>query len=53
MAHEYMCDGKQLPGNTAVCNAYQKMKQVKGGKVITVDDEWISGAATYQPPRSP
>jgi branched-chain amino acid transport system substrate-binding protein len=49
LAHEYQCDGKQLPGNTAVCNAYQKMKQVKGGKVITVDDQWVTGAEYYTP----
>ncbi len=35
------------PATTAVCNAYQKMKQVKGGKVITVDDEWITRRATH------
>ena len=49
LAHEFTCDGKQLPGSTAVCNAYQKMKQVKGGKVITVDNQWISGAQNYTP----
>jgi branched-chain amino acid transport system substrate-binding protein len=49
LAHEYTCDGKQLPGSTAVCNAYQKMKQVKGDKVITVDDQWVSGAENYKP----
>jgi hypothetical protein len=32
-----------------VCNAYQKIKQVKSGKVITVDDQWISGAENYKP----
>ena len=50
LAHEYTCDGKQLPGATAVCNAYQQMKQVKGGKVITVDDQWVTGAEHYTPP---
>jgi branched-chain amino acid transport system substrate-binding protein len=49
LAHEYTCDGKQLPGSTAVCNAYQKMKQVKGGKVITVDNQWVSGAENFKP----
>ena len=44
LAHEYTCDGKQIPGATAVCNAYQLMKQVKGGKVTTVDGKWITGA---------
>jgi branched-chain amino acid transport system substrate-binding protein len=49
LAHDFTCDGKQLPGSTAVCNAYQKMKQVKGGKVITVDNQWVSGAQNYTP----
>jgi len=53
LAHEYTCDGKQLPGNAAVCNAYQKMKQVKGGKIITVDDQWVTGAEYYTPPPAP
>jgi branched-chain amino acid transport system substrate-binding protein len=44
LAHEYTCNGKQIPGATAVCNAYQLMKQVKGGKVTTVDGKWITGA---------
>jgi len=49
LAHPYICDGKQVPGATSVCNAYQKMKQVKGDKVITVDDQWITGAGLYKP----
>ena len=49
LAHPYVCDGKQLAGNTAVCNAYQLMKQVKDGKVTTVDGKWVSGADLYQP----
>jgi branched-chain amino acid transport system substrate-binding protein len=52
LAHEYTCDGKQLAGNTAVCNAFQKIKQVKGGKVITVSSDWVSGADLYTPPKS-
>ena len=49
LAHPYICDGKQVPGATSVCNAYQKVKQVKGGKVITVDDQWITGTQYYKP----
>jgi branched-chain amino acid transport system substrate-binding protein len=49
LAHDYTCDGKQLPGNTAVCNAYQKIKQVKGGKVATVSQDWVTGADLYSP----
>jgi branched-chain amino acid transport system substrate-binding protein len=50
LAHEYTCDGKQLAGNTAICNAYQKIKQVKGGKVTTVTSDWVTGADLYTPP---
>jgi branched-chain amino acid transport system substrate-binding protein len=49
MAHPFVCDGKQVPGASSVCNGFQKMKQVKGGKVTTVDDQWISGASLYKP----
>jgi branched-chain amino acid transport system substrate-binding protein len=49
LAHEYTCDGKQLAGNSAVCNTYQLIKQVKGGKVTTVDENWVTGAALYKP----
>jgi branched-chain amino acid transport system substrate-binding protein len=49
LAHDYTCDGKQVPGATSVCNGFQKMKQVKGGKVITVDNNWISGIEFYKP----
>jgi branched-chain amino acid transport system substrate-binding protein len=49
MAHPYTCDGKQLAGNTAVCNTFQKIKQIKGGKVTTVTDDWVNGASLYKP----
>jgi branched-chain amino acid transport system substrate-binding protein len=49
MAHEYTCDGKQLAANAAVCNAYQRVKTVKDGKVAPASDEWVSGASNYQP----
>jgi branched-chain amino acid transport system substrate-binding protein len=49
LAHDYTCDGKQLAGNTAVCNTYQLIKQVKGGKVTTVDENWVTGADLYKP----
>jgi branched-chain amino acid transport system substrate-binding protein len=49
LAHDYTCDGKQLAGNTAICNAYQKIKQVKGGKVTTVTSDWVTGADLFTP----
>jgi branched-chain amino acid transport system substrate-binding protein len=49
LAHPYTCDGKQLAGNTAICNAYQKIKQVKGDKVVTASNDWVTGASLYKP----
>ena len=49
LAHPYTCDGKQLAGNISVCNAFQKIKQVKGGKVVTASSDWVSGADNYKP----
>src|SRR4051794_22602905 len=51
LAHEYTCNGQQIPGARSVCNAYQLMKQVKGGKVTTVNGKWISGAALVVAPK--
>jgi branched-chain amino acid transport system substrate-binding protein len=51
MAHEYTCDGKQLVANTAICNAYQRIKTVKDGKVVPATTEWVSGASNFQPPK--
>jgi branched-chain amino acid transport system substrate-binding protein len=48
LAHDYLCNGKQLAGNTAICNTYQKIKQVKNGKVTTVSG-WVTGANLYSP----
>jgi branched-chain amino acid transport system substrate-binding protein len=51
MAHPYVCDGKQLPGSTSVCNAYQRIKTLKGGKVALATNDWVSGAQTLQAPK--
>jgi branched-chain amino acid transport system substrate-binding protein len=51
MAHEYTCDGTQLPANTAICNAFQRIKTVKGGQVVPASGDWVSGASNYQPPQ--
>lgn len=52
LAHAYTCDGKQVPAQSAVCDPFQKIKQVKGGKVVTVSDDWVNGAQYYKPPAS-
>jgi branched-chain amino acid transport system substrate-binding protein len=49
LAHPYTCDGKQVPGQSAVCNSYQKIKQIKDGNVVTVTSGWVTGAKYYKP----
>jgi len=49
MAHEYTCDGKQLPGATAVCNAYQQIRQIKNGAPVAVNEEWVDAGEYYSP----
>jgi branched-chain amino acid transport system substrate-binding protein len=48
MAHPYTCDGKQLAGATAVCNAYQQIRQVQGTKIVVADPNWITAGSDYQ-----
>ena len=44
MAHPYTCDGKQLAGATAVCNAYQQIRQVQGTKIVVADPSRVMRA---------
>ena len=48
MAHPYTCDGKQLAGATAVCNAFQQIRQVQGTKIIVADPSWVTAGAYYK-----
>jgi ABC-type Fe3+/spermidine/putrescine transport system ATPase subunit len=48
MAHPYTCDGKQLAGATAVCNAYQQIRQVQGIKIVVADPNWVTAGAYYK-----
>jgi branched-chain amino acid transport system substrate-binding protein len=49
LAHPYTCNRKQLPGSAAICNAYQLIKQVNGGKIVTISKHWVTGATVYKP----
>jgi branched-chain amino acid transport system substrate-binding protein len=49
MGHDYTCDGKQLPGATAVCNAYQQIRQVKGSSVVVAEKEFTTAGSYYTP----
>jgi branched-chain amino acid transport system substrate-binding protein len=48
MGHPYTCDGKQIAGASAVCNAYQQIRQLKGGKP-TVATQWQTAGSYYTP----
>jgi branched-chain amino acid transport system substrate-binding protein len=43
LAHSYTCNGKQDPSQTAVCDAYQQILQVKNGNVVTLSTKWVNG----------
>lgn len=36
LGHGYTCNRTQVPGQAASCDAYQLIKEVKGGRVVTV-----------------
>lgn len=48
MGHDYICDGTQLAGATAVCNSYEQIRQVKGSNVAAVSD-WQTAGSYYKP----
>jgi branched-chain amino acid transport system substrate-binding protein len=47
LSHPYTCDGKQLGKNAAVCNAYQRVYQVKNGKSEPVGNDWVTAGADF------
>ena len=49
LAHGYTCNRQQVPGQAAVCNGWQKIKQVKNGQVVTVTSDWVNGTKYYKP----
>lgn len=49
MAHPYTCNRKQVPSQEAVCNGYQQINQVKGGRLETVSKDWVTGSKYYHP----
>ena len=48
MGHPYTCDGRQLPGATAICNSYQQIFQVKGKSVAPASTEWVTAGTYYK-----
>jgi branched-chain amino acid transport system substrate-binding protein len=49
MGHPYTCDGKQLAGATAVCNAYQQIRQIKGGVPTVAQKTFVTPGKYYVP----
>jgi branched-chain amino acid transport system substrate-binding protein len=49
MGHDYTCDRKQLAGATAVCNAYEQIRQVKGSKISVAQAAFVTAGSYYQP----
>ncbi|MHC5794783.1 ABC transporter substrate-binding protein [Lacisediminihabitans sp. FW035] len=49
MGHPYTCDGKQLAGATAVCNAFQQIRQIKGGVPTVASKEFVDPGTYYTP----
>jgi branched-chain amino acid transport system substrate-binding protein len=47
MGHPYTCDGKQLVGATAVCNAYQQIRVIKNGVPTVAQKGWVTAGAYY------
>jgi branched-chain amino acid transport system substrate-binding protein len=45
LAHPYTCNRKQVATQSAVCNGYEQIFQVKNGKIVTADNgQWVNGA---------
>jgi branched-chain amino acid transport system substrate-binding protein len=48
LAHPYTCNGKQLAGNTAVCNAYQRLRTVKNGNIVPLTSAWVTSGRFFK-----
>lgn len=49
MAHPYTCDGKQVPTAPALCNGAQRVLQIKDGKPVDADKDWVNGSEFIRP----
>jgi branched-chain amino acid transport system substrate-binding protein len=52
LAHPYDCATHLVPGQSAVCEPYQQIFQVKNGKVVTLASAWQNGAQYAPKPSS-
>ena len=49
MAHPYTCDGQQVPGLTAVCNANERIVKYENGNFSDVTGDWVDGVSLLTP----
>jgi branched-chain amino acid transport system substrate-binding protein len=49
LAHDMLCDGKQVPAQSASCDKWQQMNKVSGTKLVPTDSRWYDGAKFYKP----
>ena len=49
MGHDYTCDGKQLAGATAICNAYEQIRQIKGTQPVVASAAFVTAGTYYKP----
>jgi branched-chain amino acid transport system substrate-binding protein len=49
MGHAMLCDGKQVPAQSASCDKWQIIKKVSGNKIVQVNGKWVTGAQNYKP----
>lgn len=52
MGHPYTCDGNQVPGAPAICDAHVRIFVVKSGKLVDVQNNWIDGSKDVTIPAS-
>jgi len=49
MGHPYTCDGKQLAGATAVCNAYEQIRVIKNNVPTVAQSAFVDPSQYYTP----
>jgi branched-chain amino acid transport system substrate-binding protein len=49
MGHPYTCDGKQLAGATAICNAYEQIRVVKNNAPTVAQKAFVDPSQYYTP----
>jgi branched-chain amino acid transport system substrate-binding protein len=53
MGHQYTCNGTQVPGAPAVCDAHSRIYIVENGQLKDVLHNWVNGSPFVTAPASP